>query len=1023
MVQQLRVAGISAALVMSVLFAPAAWAQASGAATIAGSVKDSSGGVMPGVTVEAASPALIEKVRTAVTDAQGQYKIIDLRPATYIVTFSLPGFSTVKREGVELTPNATANVGAELTVGSVEETITVSGATPIVDVQGVTQTHTLSNKLLDTVPGAKGQLSFAAMTPSVVTASVGQDVGGSRGEFSVRMSVHGNRGGDQKLQLDGMRYNTLSVGGSGKGFFMNTAAAEEITVELGGGGLAEYDTGGVHINMVPKDGGNTFSGYFFTAYADDRMQGSNLDDGLKARGMQTVNSVHNSYDFNAAVGGPIRRDKLWFYYAWRHWGVSQRMSDIYYAKTLGTPANGFAYIPDLSRPADNVEWQNSNSLRLTWQATSKDKVTAMWDPQDSCSCTSNLAQSFISPEAAGYQRFAPQYLVQATWTRPHTNKLLFSAGATFLVSSVTSWLQPGRHSLQVPPDTISILEQSNGFRYNASSTTAVPGSHNLSGQNNQRFSIAYVTGSHNFKAGIFVLEGTNTSNTSANENVNYALLRGVPVQLTQYATPLYTEIHVKPDMGLYVQDQWTHRRLTLTGGLRFDYLNVYADPTIQPPSRFVPQSRSFAGIENVPRWKDLNPRLSAAYDLFGTGRTAVKASLGRFVSTETTTIASAYSPANAAVRNVNRSWTDSNGNFIPDCNLTDVNAQDLRAVGGDVCGRMSDVLFGQTKLTTTADPETLTGWQHRPFNWQASASIEHQLANGVAVSVGYYRTWFGNFTVTDNLSVTPADYDHYCITVPVDARLPGGGGNQICDLYDLNPSKLGQVNNFVTFADNYGGMTEVYNGVDVNFRARLPRGAQFLGGINVGNSQNAGGSGAGLTAGVSHLNSCGVQGVDNPSLRFCDIAPPYQARLKMVGSYPLPWDFQASATWQALPGTPVIPGASGVFTPNLVATNAQVAPSLGRNLSSGSTVQIPLMAPFSQFEARINQLDVRLTKIVKLGRLGRTRIQGNFDIYNLTNANPVLLMNTTYSGTGSDYLRPQQILDARLIKFSAQIAF
>src|SRR5439155_5600871 len=164
-------------------------------------------------------------------------------------------------------------------------------------------------------------------------------------------------------------------------------------------------------------------------------------------------------------------------------------------------------------------------------------------------------------------------------------------------------------------------------------------------------------------------------------------------------------------------------------------------------------------------------------------------------------------------------------------------------------------------------------WQHRGYNWQASARIDQQLMGGVAVTAGYYRTWYGNFTVTDNLAVSPANYDPYCITLPVDARLPGGGGNQVCGLYDLNPSKVGQVNNFVTFASNYGKQTEVYNGGDINLTARLPRGAQFSGGLNVGNSVN-GGAVSGASAGISHINNCDVvPKLDNPSTRFCDAAP------------------------------------------------------------------------------------------------------------------------------------------------------
>ena len=302
--------------------------------------------------------------------------------------------------------------------------------------------------------------------------------------------------------------------------------------------------------MVPKDGGNMFSAYAFSAFANNSMQGSNIDAGLRARGLSTVNAVDKVYDTNLALGGPLRKDKLWFFTSYRHWGVSQRMADQYFAKAPATSANGFAYIPDLSRPAYNQERENASSLRLTWQASPKNKVSASVDIQDSCSCTSNFAQTFIAVEASSYQVFAPSNLFKLTWTHPQTDKLLFEAGATTLVAGVPSFPQTF-----VSPSNISIVEQSTGYRYNAASTYALPGAGHDTGQWNQRFSVSYVTGSHNFKTGIFSLESTVRANSGANQDVNYALLNGRPAQITT----TMTEAHVK-DMGLYVQDQWTIKR-------------------------------------------------------------------------------------------------------------------------------------------------------------------------------------------------------------------------------------------------------------------------------------------------------------------------------------------------------------------------------------------------------------------------------------------------------------------------------
>ena len=320
------------------------------------------------------------------------------------------------------------------------------------------------------------------------------------------------------------------------------------------------------------------------------------------------------------------------------------------------------------------------------------------------------------------------------------------------------------------------------------------------------------------------------------------------------------------------------------------------------------------------------------------------------------------------------------------------------------CGPLSNSAFGTGVSTTTPDPAIFKGFGARPYDWQLTATIQRQLRDGIAVSGGYYRTWYGNFTVTDNLSVTPADYDPFCITAPVDSRLPGGGGNQICGFYDLNPSKVGQVNNTVTFASHYGKQTEVYNGVDANVTARFAKDGLFSGGLNIGDSYFPASA---ATTSTSATNNCFV--VDSPQQLYqCKVAPPYSARLKLQGSYPLPADFKLSATLQSLPG-PVIAATYTV-------TSAQVLSSLGRNLVSGSAA-ISLIQPASQFADRINQVDMRLSRRFVLGRI---HIDGELDIYNLFNRNSPLVINTAY---GPSWLTPTQIIDGRLAKFGVQLEF
>jgi hypothetical protein len=272
------------------------------------------------------------------------------------------------------------------------------------------------------------------------------------------------------------------------------------------------------------------------------------------------------------------------------------------------------------------------------------------------------------------------------------------------------------------------------------------------------------------------------------------------------------------------------------------------------------------------------------------------------------------------------------------------------------------------------------------------------------VTAGYYRNSSGNFRVTDNLVVGPEDYDPYCITARVDPQLPGGGGYPICGLYDVVPSKVGLVQNLVTRASHYGKQTQVSDFLSFTINARPRSGAQLGGGIDTGRTV---------------ADSCFV--VDSPQqLLNCRVVTPFKAQtqLKLFGSYPLPGEFVLSGTFQQIAGIPI--------AANYQATNAEIMPSLGRNLSAcrgqttcSATALVPLIAPQTMFEDGRTQLDLRLSKLVRIGP--RVRIQANLDVYNALNANTVVAINTTYGS--ASWRRPTVVLDSRLVQFGGQVSF
>ena len=305
-------------LILLALSPAAAFAQA----TLAGTVKDSSGAVLPGVSVEASSPVLIEKVRSSLTDGTGQYRITDLLPGTYTLTFTLSGFATVKREGVEVTGSGVTTINADMRVGNVAETVNVSGETPVVDVQTTRRQEVLTQDVVRSVPATRGYNGILAMIPSVNTSAFFNAGEQNNTQLSPGMTIftsHGGRGNEGRVQVDGLNVGAAFNGGGVSGYIMDTAGAQELQFTLSGG-LGEAETGGINLNIVPKTGGNRFAGQFFTSAAGSWSQSDNIDDSLRAFGI-TQNGLVKNWDVNGSVGGPIKRDMLWFYANGRDFGT------------------------------------------------------------------------------------------------------------------------------------------------------------------------------------------------------------------------------------------------------------------------------------------------------------------------------------------------------------------------------------------------------------------------------------------------------------------------------------------------------------------------------------------------------------------------------------------------------------------------------------------------------------------------------------------------------------------------------
>ena len=981
-------------LVSSLLLLPgAAWAQSS----ITGVVRDTSGAVLPGVTVEASGPALIEGSRTAVTDSQGAYRIVDLRPGVYTVSFTLSGFSTLRREGFDLPAEFTATVNADLTVGALEETITVSGEAPTVDLRSSRAQVQFAQETLESLPGTGRLATLSAIIPgATLRRESDRGVGGLSDRTQTAYSVHGAP--EAQPVVDGMNHQVASL--TSGVFVYNQINIQEVVVETSGVG-ADRDTGGMQLNMIARDGGNTFAGIATFAYVGPSLETSNVNDALLARHLDPdrVGSIKKFRDSAVALGGPIRRNRLWFFAAFRE-GVTQQFAEGVYYNKLRQPAS-LLYEPDLSRPAHTDDYSRDVSLRFTWQASSKHRIVLANSFQPNCTCVFNLLNPGArrTPEASGPHHYNPHYLPSASWTYPATTRVLFEAGATAYIINQHDKREPG-----VSQNDIQILDQGLNLMYGNIATRTLPRR-----QYQARLAASHVTGSHTFKTGLTVrdvkigdIDRLGHDLWMHNGSITYRFRDSIPNQLTLTDAPWNFEESVR-DIALYAQDQWTVRRLTLNAGLRYTNAKAWTPEQVLGAGFFVPERR-FAPVDNVPHYRNLSPRVGFAYDLFGTGSTAVKASIGHYPDR---VIQASANPAVNLTRSTSRNWTDTNTNYRPDCDL-------LNPSANGECGAWSNLNFGKANVETRYAADAQSGFNTQFDSWQGSVSVQHELRPGMALNVGYFRTWYGGFLATDNQLVAPADFDPFCITVPDDRRLPNSG-QRLCGLFDVRPAAFGLVDNLVTQASRYGSQTQVFNGVDVTVNARFAGSGQLSGGLSVGRTvtdncyQNDDPSLLGQNAVVTYPRT----------EAFCHLAPPWSAgtQVKLMAVYPLPWDIQTSAIYQNSPGIPI--------TAQYVVSNAAIVPSLGRNLGScrgaatcNANVTVDLIPPNVLFEPRLQQLDLRFSRMIRLG--GNRRVRADIDVYNVFNASNVLSMNTTYGSVWQDV---RQILGGRLVRLGGQINF
>ena len=1006
-----------ATVIASIVLLPAgAFAQAS----ITGFVKDTSGAVLPGVSVEAASPVLTERVRTVVTDGTGQYRVVDLPPGSYMVTFTLPGFSVVKREGIMLEGTFTATVNADLRVGGLAETVTVTGESPIVDVQSARRQQVIDGQVLQSLPTSRSYNNVLQLVSAVTPADGGQV---QLRPNMILFSAHGGNSEDGRLTVNGINVGS-SRGGSGvANYVADLQGAAEVTFQVSGN-LGEAESGGPQMGIVPRTGGNRTTGTVFVTGVNQRMQGSNWTDALRQAGLTAPAKVLRLYDVQASIGGPIRKDRLWYYFNWRDVGSADAVAGVFANKNAGDPAK-WTYEPDYSRQARNDVSRRITALRTTIQGTSRNKFDVYFDNQPFCNgsgwtpqdeaCRKGKDDKWIqggstgptpsfgpgpsSPETGDYNNNGT-LIRQFTWQSPVTNRLLLDARAGAYTSRFGQTERPGNPTRGL----VRVSEQGGLFPLMKYRSSNWPGG--ALGAYTWNASATYVTGAHNLKFGYQGARYQDDFETTTiqynDQRLAYRFNNAVPNQITQAAGPWTTRARTRSN-AFYGQEQWTYRRLTLQGAMRFDRAWSFFPQQQIDRDVFIPNTIIVPEAQGVTGYNDVTARTGFAYDVFGNGRTSLKVNVGKYLwPASNSGRYTAINPSSRLVTSVTRGWIDANRDYIPQCDLLNP------AINGE-CGAWDDQNFGRERPATAYDQAIRGGWGIRPSDWQFGASVQHELLPRTSVEVGYYRRWWQHYSdATDNLLVSAAEFDGFSITAPMDPRLPGDGGYVVGGLYDVTPVKFGLNNSIVEATDAYSKDVRYWDGIDVNINARLRNGVTLQGGTSTGRLVT---DLCGVRAQVPEFTPPSATLASSLLNPYCRTVEPFLTQVRAIGSYVIPRvDVQVAATFQSRPGVSL--------AANLVVPNATARQSLGRNLAGGvQNVTVNLIEPNTMFGDRLNQLDLRIGKIL---RFARTRTNLAVDIVNALNSSAVLTYNNTFNAT---WPTPASVLTARVARLSVQFDF
>jgi len=740
---------------------------------IAGLVKDPTGAVLPGVSVEVASPSLIEGTRSAITDGTGQYRIVDLRPGEYTVTFTLTGFKQVRREGIILPVSFTSTVNAEMAVGAIEEAVTVTGASPLVDVRGSVSQSVMNREVLDTIPTGKDPFAVGQLIPGVTTTT--PDVGGTQIMQQPTLQVHGSSNNDNVFMIDSVQIQHIGFGGNQTGFYFNDGLMNEISYQTSSLS-ADAPVGGVQINMIPNDGGNTFHGSAFSTGANGSMQSNNLSSDLFNLGFKAQNKVDTVYDINGTLGGPIRRDRVWFFSTYRRWSSNNFLGNTF--TSTGAQAIDDQHITDITGRF-TIQLSRNNKLALHYDRSIK------WRGHRP---NNYITVSLNDPVSDVVQTTQLNYIGEIKWTGNVSQHMLAEAAVFTLPVNYSLSFEP-----DADPNAVATFDQTRSAMYGVSPRE----DHNTARMFTYAGNVQYVSGSHALKVGTQVRTGWSQELFTTRGDIIQVIINNQPNSVRLTNTPSgHKESGVNG--ALYAQDSWRLGRLTLNPGVRYERFTMSIPAQSAPAGRWI-GARDFPAQDGIVNWNTVSPRLGFALDLNGDGETAVKGGVSRYDRLEGITIIQPLNQRNIAFQTC--PWTDSN---------TDLRAQDEEIAFARCTGSLLPTLG-------KVDPNL-----KRPHQWEYTVMVQRQIGQRTSVSAGYYGRRFSDLYTTVNALVPPTAYTPATITNPLTG--------QPLTVYNQDPATRTQVQNQLTTIPD---LRQTYNGVEFQVNTRFSQGNVF-GGLTIG---------------------------------------------------------------------------------------------------------------------------------------------------------------------------------------------